>query len=85
MFSGYRPCGNSDTAAKMFYVTLQDHMMEEPGDFTQENSSLYILTMLKLITINIGLTHIIILTCHVILQDNEIILSCDFIGRRHSR
>ena len=43
-FSGHRPCGSSDTAAKIFYVTLQDNVIEGSGYFMEGNSSLYIPT-----------------------------------------
>ena len=50
-FSGHRPRGSSDTTAKIFYVTLEDHVIKVPGDVTEENSSLHILILPKLITV----------------------------------
>ena len=32
-FTGHRPCGGSDTSAKMFYLTLQAQVIEGSGDF----------------------------------------------------
>ena len=43
-FSGHMSCGSSDTAAKIFYVTLQDHVVKGSG-FMEGNSSLHILTL----------------------------------------
>ena len=54
-FCGHRPCGSSDTAAKIVYMTLQDHVIKGFDDFMGRNSSLYIPTLSKLITINIVL------------------------------
>ena len=31
-FSGHRPCDSSDTAAKIFYVTSEDHLIKGSGD-----------------------------------------------------
>ena len=42
----------------MFYVTLQDHLIEGSGDFMERNSSLYISTLPKLITMDIVLMDI---------------------------
>ena len=36
-FSGYRPSGSCDKAAKIFYVTLQDHGIKGSGDFVEGN------------------------------------------------
>ena len=78
-FSGYRPCGSSDTAAKIFYVTLQDHVIEgselliaypHPAKFDNHRHSVN--------------EYIIILVCHI-LQDHVILWSCDFMGRSHLR
>ena len=52
-FSVLRPCFSCDAAAKIFYVTLQDHAMKGSGDFMKEYSLLYIPTLLKLIAIDI--------------------------------
>ena len=57
-FCSHRPCGGSDTAAKIFILTLQDHGIKESGDFMEENSLLYIPTLPKLIAINIVLMDI---------------------------
>ena len=52
--SSCRPCGRSDAAAKIFYMTLQEeHVIEGSGDFMERNSALYIPTMPKLIAIDI--------------------------------
>ena len=55
-----------DTAAKMFYVTKQYHVIKASSDFMEGNSSLYIPTRLES---HIHCVHgyIIILVCHVIL------------------
>ena len=37
MFCGHKPCGSSDTVAKIFYATLQDHMIKGSGDFIEGN------------------------------------------------
>ena len=37
-FSGHRSCGSSATAAKIFYVTLQDPMIKGSGDFKEGTS-----------------------------------------------
>ena len=58
MLSGHRPCGISDTAAKIIYVTLQDHVIKGSGDFMEGNSFLYIPTQSKLMAIDIVLTDI---------------------------
>ena len=49
------PCGSSDPAANIFYVTLQDHVIKGSGDFMDGNSSLYTPTLPKLIAIDIML------------------------------
>ena len=54
-FCGHRLCGSSDTAAKIVYMTLQDHVIKGFDDFMGRNSSLYIPTLSKLTTINIVL------------------------------
>ena len=40
-FRGHKPCGSSDTVAKIFYVALQDHVIKGSGDFIEGNYSLY--------------------------------------------
>ena len=57
-FSGHRSCGSSDAAAKIVYVTLQDHMIKESGDFMEGNSWLYIPNLPKLIAIDTVLMNI---------------------------
>ena len=85
-FSGHSPCGSSDTAAKIFYVTLQEHVIKGSGDLMGENSRLHISTLPKIDSHKRCVKgYIIILVCHVILQDHVIVWSCDFVGRRHSR
>ena len=54
-FSGHRPCGSSDAAAKIIFVTLQVHVIKGSGDFMKGNSSLYTSTLPKLIAIDIEL------------------------------
>ena len=54
-FSGHRPCGNSDTGAKIVYVILQDNTIKGSGDFMVGNFSLSISTLPELININIVL------------------------------
>ena len=48
---------SSDTATKIFYMTLQDHGIKGSGDFMEEDS-LYIPTLPKLIAINFVLIDI---------------------------
>ena len=50
--------GCSHTEAKMFYMTLQDHMIKGFGDFMEGNSSLHIPTLPKLTAIDIVLMDI---------------------------
>ena len=59
-FSGLMPCGSSssDTAAKIFFVTLQDHIIKRSGDFMGRNYSLYIPTLTKLVAVDIVLMNI---------------------------
>ena len=57
-FSGHRPCASGDTSAKIFYVTLQDHVIKGSGDFMEGNSLLHIPTLPKLIAIDIVLMDI---------------------------
>ena len=52
---GHTRCGSSDTAVKIVYMTLQDHVIEGSGDFMEGQSSLYIPTLPKLIAIDIML------------------------------
>ena len=54
-FCDHSPCGSSDTAAKIVYVTLQDHVIKGSGDFMEGNASLYIPTLPKLIAIDVVL------------------------------
>ena len=54
-FCDHKLCDSSDTAAKIVYVTSQDHVIKGSGDFMERNSSLYIPTLLKLIVIEIVL------------------------------
>ena len=54
-FGGHRLCGSSYTAAKTFYVTLQDHAIKWSGDFMEGNSSLCIPILQKLIVLDIVL------------------------------
>ena len=55
LFCGHRSCGSSDAAAKVVYMTLQDHVIKGSGDFMEGNSSLYITILPKLIVIYIVL------------------------------
>ena len=50
-FSDHIPCGSSNTAAKTFFVNLQENAIKESGDFMEKNSWLYILNLTKLIAI----------------------------------
>ena len=52
---GHTRCGSSDTAAKIVYMTLQDHVIKGSGDFMEGQSSLYIPILPKLIAIDIML------------------------------
>ena len=78
---------SSDKAAKAFYMTLQDYVIKNSGDFMEQNYSLYIPTLPKLIAIDIvlnGFIYIFFLVCYVFLQEHMIIWSCDYMGRRYS-
>ena len=57
-FSGHRPYGSSDVVTKMFYVTLEDHVVNVSGDFMQAKSLLHILTLPKLTAIDIALAYV---------------------------
>ena len=58
-FTGQKPCGSSDTATtKLFYLTLQNHVIKESGHFIKGNSSLYIPTLPKLASRDIVLMDI---------------------------
>ena len=84
-FSDHRPCGSSNRAARIFCVTLQDHVIKGSGDFMEGNSSLHIPTPPKIDSHRHCVNgYIIILVYHVILQDYVVIRSCD-IGISHSR
>ena len=50
-------------------MTLQDHVIKGSGDFMETDSTLYIPILPKLTAIYIVLLDVIILVCHVILQD----------------
>ena len=54
-FSNHRPWGNSDIAAKMFYVTLQDFVIKGPSDFMEGNSSLHICILPSLLAIDMDI------------------------------
>ena len=56
--SGDRPYGSSNTGVKTFYGTLQYHVIKGSGDFMEENSSLFIPTLTKLVAIDIVLMDI---------------------------
>ena len=49
--SGHRPCGSSDTAAKIVYVASQNHVIRRSGDFIEVKTSFFIPTLPKLIAI----------------------------------
>ena len=55
MICGHRPCGSGDKAAKIYYMTLQDHVIKGSGDFMDVNSQLYVPNLPKLIAIDIVL------------------------------
>ena len=57
-FSGRKPCGSSDTATKIFYVTLQDHVIKVSVVFMKSNSWLHIPTLSILTAIDIVLIDI---------------------------
>ena len=82
--SGHRPRGSSDTAAKTFYVNLQNYVVKGSADFME-------LLILNSHPVKIdSRRHYVngyttILVCHVILQDHMIVQSRDIIGRNHSR
>ena len=52
-FGDHRPSGSRDITGLVFHVTLQDHVIRGPCDFMDRSSSLYIPTLLSLVTINI--------------------------------
>ena len=84
-FSDHRPCGSSNRATTIFYVTLQDHVIKGSGDFMEGNSSLHIPTPQKIDSHRHCVNgYIIILVYHVILQDYVVIRSCGM-GINHSR
>ena len=69
--------GCSHTEAKMFYMTLQDHMIKGFGDFMEGNSSLHIPHPAKFDSHRPCVNgYIVILVCQVILRDHMIIRSC---------
>ena len=37
------PCGSSDTATKIFYMTLQDYVMKVSGDFMERIHKLIVI------------------------------------------
>ena len=82
-FTGHRPCVSSDIAAKILYLTLQDHGIKGSGDLLKDNSCI--------VSSKIGIHehfvngYIIILFCHVILQNHIVLCSCDCMGRSHTR
>ena len=47
--------GSVETVAEIFYLTLQDNGIKGSGDFTEENPSLYIPILPKLVAINVVL------------------------------
>lgn len=47
-FGGHRPC-RVDMTDLIFYVILQDHVIEGLCDFVEGSSSLYILTLSSLV------------------------------------
>ena len=54
-FSGHGSHGSADNAAKIFYRTLQDHMIKGFVDFVEGSSSLHIPTLPKFLAIDIVL------------------------------
>ena len=78
-------------------MILQDNVIKGSGDIMEGHSSLFIPTLPNLIAITIVHNHyiyiiiyinviyIIILVCHVVLQDQVIKGSFDFMGRSPSR
>ena len=52
------PYGSCGIAAKIVYVTLQDHVIKGSGDFIKRNSALHIPTLPNLIAIDIVLMNI---------------------------
>ena len=51
--SGHKPCGSSETAARIFCVTLEGLVIKGSGDFMDGNSSLFISILLNLIAVDI--------------------------------
>ena len=63
-------------------MTLQEHVIKGLCEFIKGNSSLYIPTLPKFGSHkHCGSGYIMILVCHVILQDHVVMWSCDFMGR----
>ena len=57
-YSCHRPGGSSDTAAKIVYMILQEHMIKGTGDFMEESSLLYTPSLPRLIPIDVDLMDI---------------------------
>ena len=57
MFSDRRSCGSCDKAAEIFFETLPNHVIKEPGDFMKGNSSVYNYTPAQMISIDIVLLY----------------------------
>ena len=52
------PYGSNDTAAKVFFMTLNDQMIKQSGEFVEGNSFMYIPTGTKFIERDIVLIDI---------------------------
>lgn len=54
-FNGHRSRDSADNAAKIFYRTLQEHVIKGFVDFVERSSSLHIPSLPKLLAIDIVL------------------------------
>ena len=52
------PCGSRSITNLVFYVTLQEHVMEGSGDFIEGSSFLYIPSLPSSVAIGIVVVHI---------------------------
>ena len=80
-FCGHRSCGSSETVAKIFYVTLQDHVTKDSGDFMEGNSIAHHHAAKTDSHWHCVNGYITVSVCHMILQDHVIRWSCDSMGR----
>ena len=63
------------------YMTLQDHVIKVSGDFLEKRIIVYIHPT-QIHSHNVD-EFVIVLVCHVILQNHLITWSCDFMSSSH--